>query len=297
MGQVYQIINIDKRETTGDLGKLGQFKHDRGVNEFLTARYIIPYKMLPTRKYKLFSKPGDEDLGVFHALPVEVVNSIAKYLPTDSLIMLAITNSQLFAAVYLTLMRRLLAYYSTWESGRIICLGDYTDEIPAGCISKDEERDLVRKLPPNARYNQESAFSLYHLANTCFMHKTRESFNEGKRYWELSFTERRQYQATVTLFATPRSGDKVFVNAARKEYIKHVEGVEFKVVVIPLTLWGGHDGTEAGFDKHGPWAGHRLAIVSEDEFSAQTLKHAHQWVDITEEAIHLQAKFLRLINK
>lgn len=88
MGQYWQVINLDKRQTQGHWGKLGECLFDDSPNT-----------LVPFLKQAIDTAPNA-------------------------------TNSSE------------IPFEKTWAGDRIVCLGDYHEDLPAGVLIASEQEEL-----------------------------------------------------------------------------------------------------------------------------------------------------------
>ena len=196
-------------------------------------------------------------LGHFQ-LAIELIDMIFEKI--DDLydaMMLGLTHDTLMVIGWKHIRELLLQAIAPWAGGRIICVGDYGDDLPEGVISESEQQKLrelagldsesdeseshnsesnnsernnpERNNPESNNSksdepetgNQAAQFNLYHIAGSTFRSAGRGFELDYKRIWGLSLKESR----VVHQIIEQREGyhwEKgwVLMNLSKKEYVK-----------------------------------------------------------------------------
>ncbi|EED79920.1 predicted protein [Postia placenta Mad-698-R] len=151
MGQYWKLANLDKRETFGVWGKLGEFFY----NDFET---LIEYILTP------FPHPAPDSVLAKHkpyVRTMETGKALGRLdLPGEILHFIFDNITSFQDALFLTLATPLLEPFGhqrmyeliclcqqRWKGDRIICLGDYArdDDLPEGLLSETELQELQDK--------------------------------------------------------------------------------------------------------------------------------------------------------
>ncbi|KZO92443.1 hypothetical protein CALVIDRAFT_487445 [Calocera viscosa TUFC12733] len=148
MGQYWNIINIDKKKGTGDLGKLGVFFNDEETNHWVGS-LLRPLRALPPMPWLSPDNGGycaspPANCAPLLRLPPELLYIIGKHLEcVEDRISFAATCHVLWAA-----LAPILApwfEHATWAGCRIMCLGDYMRDLPSDTLlSHIEHAELVQ---------------------------------------------------------------------------------------------------------------------------------------------------------
>ncbi|KAI0792466.1 hypothetical protein C8Q75DRAFT_753018 [Abortiporus biennis] len=170
MGQYWTVVNLDKRQNLGSMGKLGEAlpyngfhklgTHLRRFEGIKSPEVIVevikkdePESSLqskPSRKYRSYfnytkksiTQPlSPSTLGDLGKIPIELLFEILRQLPDFiDVISFSLTNTNIYFLGYKLLQRRYLDDAADWEGDRIICLGDYSewDTLPRGSFTKAE---------------------------------------------------------------------------------------------------------------------------------------------------------------
>ncbi|KAJ6488953.1 hypothetical protein C8R45DRAFT_1213555 [Mycena sanguinolenta] len=187
MGQYWKLINLDKRETYGFWGKLGEFFFD-GSPGCLNQTLRIPSTLLPECDKLLFPfKPGalcneaDEFLNCRATyFPQTAVQSSALVnFPTEliqeiyheaenirDVVCLSVTCQALWDVGRHEIYRRLglLIAAVSWAGDRIICVGDYleNDDIPSHILTLAEKEEFTGQRPAPDEDDDEFEYSERH---------------------------------------------------------------------------------------------------------------------------------------
>ncbi|KAJ3927181.1 MAG: hypothetical protein NXY57DRAFT_651112 [Lentinula lateritia] len=158
MGQYWTVINIDNRESSGRLGKLGEFFwHFNPIINYLVAPNIPTCYKLRTPMEKSQTNSSGATL---LTLPDELLLIIAEELVEDYLVLmcLSLTCVAMWEVTEQVRYRSLYAKLKTfsWAGGRIILLGDYGRALPDGVLTAEDIKQL--KLTKHAKRTWEQDF-------------------------------------------------------------------------------------------------------------------------------------------
>ncbi|KAJ3845639.1 hypothetical protein EV368DRAFT_90366 [Lentinula lateritia] len=163
MGQYWTVINIDNRESSGRLGKLGEFFwHFNQIINYLVAPNIptsyklrTPMEKFQTNRQVKYTKLVKFVVLIIHAqssgatllmLPDELLLIIAEELVEDylELMCLSLTCVAMWEATEQVRYRSLYAKLKmfSWAGGRIILLGDYGRALPDGVLTAEDIKQL-----------------------------------------------------------------------------------------------------------------------------------------------------------
>ncbi|KAJ8508216.1 hypothetical protein ONZ45_g9483 [Pleurotus djamor] len=307
MGQYFlmQVIgaSLDKQQTTGHLGKWGEFGDDAGVSKWITAydatKDCEEFLQTTHQTFRPRRATSISDLGDLSKLPPEMISRIFENMTsTTSIATMAASNSQLFVFAYPFLAKRAREYLSSWAYTRIICIGDNADKLPEGCVSADEWYHLQEMVDDG--YERCEGSILYLAAQERFPRVSKEPFakhpDTSHRPSWASREDTYRYKSLTSSWNMDdfikEMASKVMINVTRKEYVKETDKVTFEYCLSPMIVWGYDDEEE----ERGPWAGDRLAIVSSEKFEAQVKDEAGEWVDVTTKAEARQEKFREWYN-
>ncbi|KAJ7505848.1 hypothetical protein B0H11DRAFT_2186518 [Mycena galericulata] len=187
MGQYWKLLNLDRRQTYGSWGKLGECLFDGSPNCLDSSlrpptklpdcdSLIFPFKpgapfldqwgRSDEPKTYCFPKPAARRLNVLALvnLPVEMIQEI--YSNVDDLadvFCLSMTCQFLWDIGRRDIYRRvaIMAASYSWAGDRIICVGDYlrTADLPASILAPEEEEELLMTMPEDedSEYLEEDA--------------------------------------------------------------------------------------------------------------------------------------------
>ncbi|KAJ3769550.1 hypothetical protein FB446DRAFT_706140 [Lentinula raphanica] len=160
-GQFWNIISIDKKQSTDDLGLLGKFFWDPHP---ILLYYLIAPTMPSTSKpenshcgknsksQEMVSKVRSNATSVaLLALPVELLLIIAEDLEQDYLHLLcfSLTCTLLWEVTGQTRHRSLYSKlkHESWAGSRVILLGDYLETLPEGLLTEEDIKYLQEIKP------------------------------------------------------------------------------------------------------------------------------------------------------
>ncbi|KAJ7152071.1 hypothetical protein C8R46DRAFT_962375 [Mycena filopes] len=165
MGQSWMLVNIDKRESEGSWGKLGEALFD-GTPGRLGWSLEGGYKLPPWDEMILPFRPGQplyKETGPMLPqtaapslqaaplvnLPVETIDEIYSHLPLlVDVLCLSASCQVMWAVGRRNIYCRIAAEAArdSWAGDRIICVGDYLnkDDIPDSIWSPDEREELLK---------------------------------------------------------------------------------------------------------------------------------------------------------
>ena len=208
MGQYWQVINLDKRQTQGHWGKLGECLFDG-----------LPSTLIPL-------------------LRRDVTNSSA--IPPEK----------------------------TWAADRIICLGDYHKDLPAGLLTTSEQEELKKAG------DEEDGMQLYSFAYDQY-----------------------QYTSGYDRFE-PNDQNLVLRNLSKHEYVReeaiNVDSfvkwgdptgeIGLGQVVLSRICWSTDNSRAMRYEgdiHRGVWAGDRFDIITIDQF--KLVDGEKEWKDVSDE--------------
>lgn len=294
MGQYFQIVNIDHQESTHHLGKIGEGMINAPYDEDLCFAIQVHYK--PTYESFLRNRiedfrsrvPRKGDLGVLESLPAELIAMMSSYMGLISSIAFGVTNSQILALAYPSISEQMMDFWSDtllWSHCRIVYIGDYAEDLPDSCLSEEERLELA------AEFDEADADDLYTIAAS-FEHNGlgRRSLAVGDELrGKLPYKEYYQYRCLYNL-PTPPKDWGVLVNTTKKQFINaSTIGVDLQTMIVPLIIWAGEDTKRFGVNNQGPWAGDRIAIISEEDFATRVAEDGPSvWLDIIDKGLELQ---------
>ncbi|KAJ3797415.1 hypothetical protein GGU11DRAFT_877907 [Lentinula aff. detonsa] len=153
MGQYWKLINIDKQETTGYIGNLGEiFWYKNSVITTLLIAPVIPpqFKSKPAvSKARILEVRNDSTVptATLLTLPSEILHCIAEELMDDylALICFSLTCVTMWGLTHPVRYRVLCSELKnkSWAGDRIILLGDYARGLPKGMLTADEIEELI----------------------------------------------------------------------------------------------------------------------------------------------------------
>ncbi|KAJ7833630.1 hypothetical protein B0H14DRAFT_3871600 [Mycena olivaceomarginata] len=333
MGQIWRLINLDKREAYGHWGKLGECLFDTSPNCLNTTlraapklpdcdRLILPYKpgapfetLLSGRTVTYFPQKAAQSSTLVN-LPLEMIQEIYSNIEDFvDVVFLSVTCQSLWNRGREEIYRhvRLIAASLSWAGGRIICVGDYleNDDIPDHLLSPEEKAEFTR-LDDNKDEDEDGESQHYTLYNYPWAESAGDRAIFGVRrllraicfqdHWVGVFTRLFGPSSTPnsnthrpsphrpcseTFRATSTSGNRrssAGERAAQAE-IKETRDVGFGHIVLSRICFSTSGSVAMVYDgdiHRGVWAGDRLDIVAESEFSDDDRS---AWMDVSDEVL------------
>ncbi|KAJ3738174.1 hypothetical protein EV360DRAFT_90741 [Lentinula raphanica] len=296
-GQFWNIISIDKKQSTDDLGLLGKFFWDPHP---ILLYYLIAPTMPSTSKPKnshcgknsksqeMVSKVRSNATSVaLLALPVELLLIIAEDLEQDYLHLLcfSLTCTLLWEVTgqsrYRSLYSRLK--HESWAGSRVILLGDYLETLPEGLLTEEDikylqeikpERDVLDD-PKSGRAFYNAVLGYYRVLPPPerFLVLDDRRVKEDRNFWrELTSPpyEDERFRRWILarpcdFIPVPQPGDRWMLRSLSKREYVTLAWIDNMEQVI-YTLIGRSD--DPSVDMHGgdwliegPWAGDRIDIT------------------------------------
>lgn len=231
MGQYWQVINLDKRQTLGDWYKLGEC---------------------------LFDTTPDVLVGLLEQ-PIASEASLDRHSHSSSLV------------------------EKFWIGDRIICLGDYHEDLPIGLLSQSEQAELDKAELDEAELN-EAGDSDGGNGMNLFLFAENKYYKPEYRYHDHILTKNSQL--------------RVLRNLSKHEYVREmaikVDGIDhgyypshavgFGEVVLSRISWSTSNSCGMAYngDIHrGVWAGDRFDITTVDQI--ELADGGIEWTDISRE--------------
>ncbi|KAI0925219.1 hypothetical protein AcW1_007084 [Taiwanofungus camphoratus] len=172
MGQYWDIINLDKKQTQGPGKVLGKVMFDASPCRLVNMLAVPQYAPLPLDT----SNKAQSALGALE-LPPELLYVIFDQVDTlCDAASLCLANTLLFAIGQRRVHELMVA--NSWAGDRVICLGEYmcTRSLPRGLLTKAERRVLrVRK---GEKLSMEEAWYTYGNLSRTFMLEDTEDDDE-----------------------------------------------------------------------------------------------------------------------
>ncbi|KZT03205.1 uncharacterized protein LAESUDRAFT_762185 [Laetiporus sulphureus 93-53] len=144
MGQYWMIINLDKREATSHLGKLGECLFD-GIPESLVPYFAIPLPLSALDIKKEFSgvnsgPSANSALGSLDLAPEILYLIFDEIDDLRGAISLSLTNKTLSDIGQARVYELACKTTAPWAGDRVICAGDYMrwHDLPVGMLSESE---------------------------------------------------------------------------------------------------------------------------------------------------------------
>ncbi|KAJ8472570.1 hypothetical protein ONZ45_g16607 [Pleurotus djamor] len=152
-----------------------------------------------------------------------------------------------------------------------------------------------KRLELAAEFDEADADDLYTIAAS-FEHNGlgRRSLAVGDELRDmLPYKEYYQYRCLYNL-PTPPKDWGILINATKKQFINaSTIGVDLQTMIMPLIIWAGEDIKRFGINNQGPWAGDRIAIISEEDFATRVAEDGPSaWLDIIDKGLELQKQWI-----
>ncbi|KDQ11609.1 hypothetical protein BOTBODRAFT_189786 [Botryobasidium botryosum FD-172 SS1] len=320
MGQYWQVINLDKRQTLGFWGKLAEFIW--ASEPHTLAWRLIPVDFSPIIASSIARRKTPSGLtiaqllGSLH-LPTEILAMIFSEIDSfQDAFSLAYANTHLLAAGQGTLCALLRVKAAHWAGDRIVCIGDYAEneDLPEGMLTAAETQELLTfeakeeyssadedDTPPDCHTD------LYHFADDNYQHCGQSLRRYSIDYFEfvrkLLPSERKCYDDLVDANGKLLSDDVALCNLSRREYVrlkalKSVYGLpidgpwltgdrdDLGTVLLTRICWS----SDASWDYNGRylekglWAGDRFEIATVDAVNAR-IERGEAWMDASADAL------------
>ncbi|EED85118.1 predicted protein [Postia placenta Mad-698-R] len=152
MGQYWMLANLDKRETFGMWGKLGEFFYSDFTKlvEFILTPYPHPSPDSVLAKHKPYVRTMETGKALGRLdLPGEILYFIFDNITSfQDALFLTLANPLLEPFGHRRMYELICLCQQRWKGDRIICLGDYArdDDLPKGLLSETELQELQDKL-------------------------------------------------------------------------------------------------------------------------------------------------------
>ncbi|KZO92457.1 hypothetical protein CALVIDRAFT_504274, partial [Calocera viscosa TUFC12733] len=311
MGQNWNIINIDKKKGTGDLGKLGEFFNDERTNDWVGS-LLRPLSALPPMPWLSPDDGGycaspPANCAPLLRLPPELLYIIGKHLDcVEDRISLAATCHLLWAAIAPILAPWF--EHATWAGCRIMCLGDYMRDLPCDALLSDMEHAELHGQSPDGEPQPATLFgyACHHYGRA--IDNWEELLVTVCRLDLQGAPDTALRQVLFKSVYPLRSGQPLVLrNLSKKLYVR-----SGAVDVLNEQLFS--QDTEVGIEKNrvgyclgdalvcricwssdpscsmwevpedltrGPWAGDRFDVITQDEFGEK--EDYDQWADASQE--------------
>ncbi|KAJ6572448.1 hypothetical protein DFH09DRAFT_982187 [Mycena vulgaris] len=207
MGQAWQVVNLDTRETQGGCGEMQQFMFRSAVAEEIILRLMRPptsplFLAAHETKVRMTVPLPPTNTCSIMALPTELISHIFACINTHGelieAVSLALACQRLWdigRAHMQTLLQAVWAAQS-WAGGRIICVGDSVDQgdLPDGPLTPQEIRDFSVSPNADAPYMSLAAYKYAEWPEERTIHDILAA--DVTKY--LSFSERRTLNALIS---------------------------------------------------------------------------------------------------
>jgi hypothetical protein len=298
MGQYWNIVCMDKRQSSGHQGKMGEILLTNIpnwlVNLLTTCNFprLTPLPIKPTEIYKT------KTFSYIEELPIEIQDMICSYLrSTDDVLCFALSCYRFLEIGRRNLITRQkhIAPIAPWAGERIICVGDYAHDYPEGFLTQQEESEIT---------DNSEEYNLYYYA---------EKFKRPVLYEQLDIQQYRRAYLHVTRSGLNvklikellpinkpvygKSSRSILCNLSTNEYIRASDISEssnfgFGHILLLQICWSSDPSMsifisyENNSDIHrGPWAGNRFNITS--------IEHVDDtWKDVSKQVLKKLQKIL-----
>ncbi|KAJ7166334.1 hypothetical protein C8R43DRAFT_945914 [Mycena crocata] len=303
MGQYWHFMNLDKRQTTGDMGKLGEFLFSGypSSEDFVEKFRIRPQidAFLSVSKARevnrrvnfraMCKKDPSTEIGLFATLPVEIMHEIFLHLEhAHDVAIFAITCQYLWEIGLVHMNRRATEWQTTFSCAgdRVICAGDYLDcddDIPEGLLTSEEQKELCLSLYIFCMleahgydlYDDDGSHAiLRHLANPAF---------------------KKHYRPIEPGILRNLSKCQYVRESALRVMKEHYTGTEVRMgqvnlgEIIMMRICFSSDPSVAtpweGGIHRGVWTGDRFDIVENVDWLTNRAGNEPGWMDVTDEVM------------
>ncbi|KDQ11616.1 hypothetical protein BOTBODRAFT_177223 [Botryobasidium botryosum FD-172 SS1] len=317
MSQNWQVINLDKRQTLGLWGEIGEFI--RGGKPYeLSSRFIpvdyasIIISSIPRRKTPSALTIA-QLLGSLN-LPMEILAMIFDEIEDfHDAFCLAYTNTHLLAAGLRSVCALLRVRQACWAGDRVVCIGDYArnEDLPEGMLTAAETQELLA-FEAKVVYSDDDGApnhtDLYRFANKnyqCWKSLGRSDSGYHEFTSKLLPYEKECYDRLADAKRESPSGYLALCNLPKREYVRETplfafnfsglphDGTlllgntrDFVTVLVTRMCWTSSASWElnGGYLEQGPWAGDRFEIITEDALNAR-IERGEAWRDVTADVL------------
>ncbi|TFK53816.1 hypothetical protein OE88DRAFT_1285046 [Heliocybe sulcata] len=307
MGQYWIIVNIDaKTYMSFSVKKLGEWLLRPQTGLSMMATLVPP--LVNTEDSRLDdslirSGSSDNELGQL-SLPTELLGKIFEELDDDVFHVgsLCLANSTLWTIGYSYFIEAVGRHTAHWGGDRVICVGDYAEDLPDGILSKEEMDNL----------ETDSAWdgSLYHYAWEEYddyelqirsllvrvkghIASLQSSPSEMKAWQQLITPLEELLDVYWTRQDYLRDDQWILCNLSQKEYargayLKEMVGDALSLgdVVLSQICWSQDPSTALRYKGNiyqGRWAGDRFAVYNRDVFEGRDDRQ--DWEDVSQKVI------------
>lgn len=287
------LVNLDKRETFGTWGKLGEFFFDdfETLIEFIQTPcpHPAPDSVLAKHKPYIRTMETGKALGRLD-LPGEILHFILDNITSfQDALFLTLANPLLEPFGHQRMYELICLCQQRWKGDRMICLGDYAraDDLPEGLLSENE----LEKLQ-----DQDKQLGIYG-----FIHETYQQIEHSpKAYWTLPYhvwscLPKRELKVYMSISPEEPNCDYigkakehywVLCNLTKQEYVRedsiaaHLNetpdgplppgSIGLGNVLLSLICWSSDPSISMHFNDdltRGAWAGNRFEVTTLDRLS------------------------------
>ncbi|KAI0047389.1 hypothetical protein FA95DRAFT_1679079 [Auriscalpium vulgare] len=274
MGQYWQLINFDRKETSEHLGKMGEFfpQSQEGLAS-VVRRLYIPASLRDASPSKLTTSTGELVLGLLATIPPEMIGLIFEQVDNFAdAICLGLAHQHLLSIGMKRVETLHAQEVAPWIGSRIICAGDYANDTPKGMLTPSEEKELKLK-----RHN------IYHWASNAFK-ETRLSTYLKRRaalFGRLDKKAVNEMLGKVPLAKPWMLCNLTKFECVRAEAFAKIPYVDLGHVLLSLICWSSqYDNTMSDPPSiRGKWAGDRFEITTRDRMLR--LRDEAGWKDVS----------------
>ncbi|KAJ3821963.1 hypothetical protein F5880DRAFT_1661341 [Lentinula raphanica] len=262
-GQFWNIISIDKKQSTDDLGLLGKFFWD-------PHPILLYYLIAPTMPST--SKPENSHCGK-DSKSQEMVSKVRSNATSLHLLCFSLTCTLLWEVTGQTRYRSLYSKlkHESWAGSRVILLGDYLETLPEGLLTEEDikylqeikpERDVLDD-PKSGRAFYNAVLGYYRVLPPPerFLVLDDRRVKEDRNFWRELISppyEDERFRRWILarpcdFIPVPQPGDRWMLrNLSKREYVTlaWIDNME-QVIYTLIGDWL----------IEGPWAGDRIDIT------------------------------------
>ncbi|KAJ7119786.1 hypothetical protein C8R44DRAFT_737545 [Mycena epipterygia] len=259
MGQYFLVMNMDKRQKTGSLGKLGEFLFSGYPS---SSDFVEKFRVWSTSDGDAFlsieeaCETDDErfpaysgEIGAFANLPVEAIHEICLRMENlRDVAFFSLTCQSLWEIGREHVNSRIAEVAATCSCAgdRIVCVGDYleNDDLPEGLLTQEEQEEFSQLIEARTQSADEyeapvdNSFWYFpcapmtegqfdlddYLTRICFNRQPQRSLNDAGRSYMLLY----QLRNPNAYNRPPPAEPSILRNLSRHQYVREAALCDLK---------------------------------------------------------------------